>query len=581
MRPRHIIIGCALLVLLFTAYAGWRVWSVRSDLVSAAASAHRLRAALAAGDHPAAEHELRVLRANSQEAADRTDGPLWSVLSAAPWVGDDAVAVRTMSHTVSALARDGVATLVRSSTELDAGAFTPEDGAVPVEAVSGLDSPLGAGSRAFDVALDRLGKVDSGDLVGPIRRPFEDFSRAVRQGAAALHAATKAVRLLPAMVGSQGERRYLLVFQNNAEIRAIGGMPGAVALVEARSGRIRMSRQASALDFPELDRPALPLSAEEQAVFGTQLGTFFQDANFVPHFPRTAELLATRWRQEYGGKLDGVLSVDPVALSYLLEATGPVTVDGVTLTSANAVDELLNRTYLRVMSVAKQDDFFRHVAKKVFDVLASGTGSPQAMVESLARGIEEERLLAHSFHAREQGELAGTRIAGEFPAAAGDDPQVGLYLNDATGSKMSYYLDYAARVTATSCSAGRQQLSGRLTIGSHPPLEVRSLPASITGGGAYGIPAGSQLVAADVFGPVGGTVGRVVLDGKALSPPVHHYRGRPVVSLALLLAPGHELELRWEMSTGPGQTGETHVQVTPGARPGSKSSVAASDCRTG
>ena len=43
-----------------------------------------------------------------------------------------------------------------------------------------------------------------------------------------------------------------------------------------------------------------------------------------------------------------MISIDPVALSYLLAVTGPVTVDGVTLTADNAVDELLNGTYLRL-----------------------------------------------------------------------------------------------------------------------------------------------------------------------------------------------------------------------------------------
>jgi len=579
MRRRRVVFYCLLLILVFAAYAGWRVSQVRSDLSSAATSAHRLRDALMAGDQRAAERELDTLRDLSTAAADRTDGPLWSVLTAAPVLGDDASAVRTMSQTLSALSRDGVAPLVTSSAHLDAGAFAPKHGTVPVDAVSGVAQPVGAGSRAFATARERLGQVDPDDLIGPVRRPYQDFLRVVEDGADALGVADKAVRLLPSMLGEQDGRRYLLIFQNNAEIRATGGIPGAVSLVDARDGKIRLSRQATAVEFPELDAPVMPLTTDERAVFGTQLGTFFQDANFTPDFPRTAELLAARWRQQYGGTLDGVLSVDPVALSYLLGATGPLTVDGVTLTSANVVDQLLNRSYLRLRRPVEQDVFFRHVARTVFDVVASGRGSPQRLVEALARGVEEGRLLVHSFDADEQRQLSGTRIAGGFPSGASDRPQVGVYFNDATGSKMSYYLDYTAAVSATSCAANRQRLSGQLDIGSHPPADVASLPTSITGGAAYGIPAGAQLVATDVYGPVGGTLGNFVLDGKKISSHTKHYHARPVASLALYLDPGQDLELTWEMTTGARQIDDIDVEVTPGSQAGSKSSVAASNCR--
>jgi hypothetical protein len=314
-------------------------------------------------------------------------------------------------------------------------------------------------------------------------------------------------------------------------------------------------------------------------VFGRQLGVFFQDANFTPQFPRTAELLAARWQQRFDERVDGVLSVDPVALSYLLEATGPVKVDGVTLSSANAVDQLLNRTYLRLPDPERQDVFFRDAARTVFDAVASGTGSPQQLIEALAHAARDGRLLVHSFDRAEQRALEGTRVSGALPSGVSGRPQVGVYLNDATGSKMSYYLDYTAGVTSTSCSHDRQHLSGHAMIGSRAPTDAASLPTSITGGAAYGIPAGSQMVATDVYGPVGGTLVDFVLDGRKLSPPLHDYQGRPVVSLALFLDPGQELDLTWAMTTGPGQTGDIDVRVTPGVRTASPSSVTPSACR--
>lgn len=579
MRPTRWLLLCLLLVVIFAAYAGWRAWQVRSDLQAASASAHRLQSALADGDQATAERELRALQGHSSSAADRTDGPLWSLLCAAPGLGDDAAAVRTVSRALDDLARDGLAPLVRSSAELDAGAFAPKAGVFPVAAVSALAQPVRAGRDAFTAADARLDKVSPAGLVGQVRGPFEDFAGLVHDGATALTAADRAVELLPAMLGDDGSRRYLLIFQNNAEARATGGMPGAISVLQARDGRLRMGRQEIAADLPELDEPVLPLTGEEAAVFGSQLGVFFQDANFTPDFPRAAELMAAHWKRKYAEKVDGVLSVDPVAMSYVLGATGPMTVDGVVLTSDNVVDQLLNQTYLRLPEPGRQDAFFGDVARQVFDAALSGTGSPQRLIEALTRGVDEGRVLVHSFDPAEQAVLGGSTIAGELPSEATDQPQVGVYLNDATGSKMSYYLDYRATVTATSCRNGRQQLSGDFAIGSHTPAHAGSLPVSITGGAYHGIPAGSQLVAADVYGPVGGSMRDFVLDGKKLSVPVMRYRGRPVASLALYFDPGQQLDLTWAMTTGPGQTGDADVRVTPGVHSNTAPSVAVGGCR--
>lgn len=45
----------------------------------------------------------------------------------------------------------------------------------------------------------------------------------------------------------------------------------------------------------------------------------------TPGFPSTAKTARATWLDVYGGKVDGVIFLDPVALSYLLEVSGPVT----------------------------------------------------------------------------------------------------------------------------------------------------------------------------------------------------------------------------------------------------------------
>src|SRR5690606_173047 len=198
----------------------------------------------------------------------------------------------------------------------------------------------------FAAAGDRVRALGTDGLLGPVATQvirLQDELLPVTDG---VGAAAQALPLLPAMLGGEEQRNYLVLFQNNAEARATGGLVGAMAVVSAEDGQLALGQQSAPKEFGEQPEPVLPLTDAELALYDRQLGTFVQDVNFTPHFPRSAELARAFWGLRYPEQLDGVLSIDPVALSYLLRATGPIEVQGRQLTADNAVDVLLNRVYV-------------------------------------------------------------------------------------------------------------------------------------------------------------------------------------------------------------------------------------------
>src|SRR5690606_32596944 len=158
-------------------------------------------------------------------------------------------------------------------------------------------------------------------------------------------------------------------------------------------GQLALGQQSAPKEFGEQPEPVLPLTDAELALYDRQLGTFVHVVNFTPHFPRSAELARAFWGLRYPEELDGVLSIDPVALSYLLRATGPIEVQGRQLTAENAVDGLLNRVYVEIDNPAAQDEFFSAVTGEVFGALTDGVDDPGEMLSGLARGAREGRLL--------------------------------------------------------------------------------------------------------------------------------------------------------------------------------------------
>ncbi|WP_067438093.1 DUF4012 domain-containing protein [Nocardioides jensenii] len=578
MRRRYWVIPALVVVLAFVAYAGWRVWQVRSDLTAAQNDATRLRSALTAGDQSAAESALADLKEHSTSAAERTDGPLWSTFGVLPLFGDDADGVKVVSDVLADLSEKGLPPLVDSAADLEAGSFTPRDGRLSIAALESTQAPIDNASGSFTDADARLSRVDSENFVGSFKASFDDLADQIHRASRSMDAASTATDVLPTMLGKDGKRRYLLVFQNNAELRSSGGLPSAGAIVTTDDGKIEMVRQVTAGDFPYLEgKPPTPITAEETALFGRQVGDYFQDANFTPHFPRTAELMAAHWKREFKQDLDGVMSIDPVALSYLMKGTGPMTIDGVQLTSENAVDELLNKIYVRVQDPVAQNEFFAHVAKAVFDKFAAGAASPQKLLEGLARSAEEHRLLVTSFDETEEEVISDTVVAGRFLDES-DGPRVGVYLNDGTGSKMSYYLDYDVSVHTTGCAKGAQRYSGKVKMLSDTPEGIADLSEYVTGPGDAIVPKGDMFLAMHIYAPEGGRFNGVFLDGQELPVTYLEHEGHEVASLSLLFHPNDRREVTFRMVGAEGAEGDTRVDVTPGTAAENESSSVTSSC---
>jgi hypothetical protein len=573
---RRLLLSLAILLLLAIAYVGFRVWQVKGDLTQAESSVDDLTAAIEDENEAGRDEAIEDLRDAASSAEDRTDGFVWGALTKVPVLGDDAAGVRALSRSLETLATDGIDPLVET---LDALEQVSVNGRIDLETVEGLRAPVAGARTAFEDAADKVSSIDTSGLVGALRPRFEDYVDRVDEASSALTSAETAIEVLPTMVGGDGPRDYLLIFQNNAEIRATGGLPGAWAQVHAEDGRVEILRQGSANDFDVLADPILPLTDEERAVYGPELGRYFHDPGFTPDFPRAAELWRAHWEAAFPrAPLDGVLALDPVAMSYLLEGAGPVTLGSVALTPENVVEELLSKPY-RELDPEAQDALFEEAAGLIFTAITGDVESPVDLVRGLNRAADERRFLVASFDEAVTAELEGTRVLGQLSGDDGSTPHVDVGLNDATGSKMSYYLRYWAKVRATSCEGGRQQLEGSMSLSQAiAPADAAVLPDSVTGGGAFGTEPGTQLVAVRLYGPHGGSIDAIRVDGAQVTLGKRLIDGRPVTTLAISLETTKDVVITWSMTSGEGQSGDGFLDMTPGVQPGSKSSTFESAC---
>jgi hypothetical protein len=258
--------------------------------------------------------------------------------------------------------------------------------------------------------------------------------------------------------------------------------------------------------------------------------------NATPHFPTVASLASKMYQLRTGHTVDAVIATDPVALSYLLAATGPVSFDGVRLTKDNAVRTLLSDVYSQITSLADQDRYFAAATRAVFDTLTRGRSDPSTALASLARAAAERRILVWSADPAEQALLAGTVLGGELPESDGARPRLGIFLNDGTGAKLGYYLSHSTKVAVGDCRPdGRRELRVAVTLGSTAPTS--GLPTYVSGSGQL-VPPYTLRTNLMVFSPARGAIVSATRDGASLPLGSGTERGRAVAVTTVELKPG-------------------------------------------
>jgi hypothetical protein len=382
-------------ILLFAvAWVGVRGLLAKNALDEAVPAASVLAKQISAGDRAAAQRSLMKLKSNASEAAALTSDPVWRAVEVLPLVGPNLTAVRQAADIVDDVARDAVAPIVGISATVSLDKFAPVNGAVQLQPLIDAQPGLAAAAEALNTAEKRSRAIDNKNVLGPVAAAVTKLQDTVSQATEVVDTVDRAAQLLPSMMGAGGERNYVLLFQNPAELRATGGIAGALAQLTVSNGEISLTRQASSADFPPAPSPVVELPLETRALYGDITGQYIQDVNFTPQFPLSGPLAAEMWRQRFGVPVNGVMSVDPVALSYLLRATGPITLaTGDVLTSDNAVQLLLTDVYARYPDTRAQDAFFAAAAAAVFNAVATGAVEPGKMLDALTQAGDEHRLL--------------------------------------------------------------------------------------------------------------------------------------------------------------------------------------------
>ncbi|WP_167042652.1 DUF4012 domain-containing protein [Salinibacterium sp. ZJ454] len=572
------VVGLAVLLIAAVVWVGVRGLLAKDELEAAVPLASSIPEQIIGGDPVTAGQTAEKLSGHAASAVSLTGDPVWRAAELLPWVGGNLTAVREVAAIVDQLATDAIGPLVSMAGSIGVDQFKPVDGAIALQPLLDAQPAMSQADVAVKAALQRTRDIDTAGTVDVVSAAVEELEGVVGEAESVTDAINRAVTLLPAALGADGPRNYLMLFQNPAEPRSGGGIPGALAMIHTENGAIELSEQASSSDFSHFDEPVLPLPIETEGLYGSIVGEYIQNVTLTPHFALSGALAQEMWRLQYGTTVDGVISVDPVALSYLLRATGPITLaTGDVLTSDNAVQLLLSDVYARYEDPAMQDLFFAAAAAAVFDTVASGQGDPVKLISALAQAGQERRLLVWSSAPEEQAVLEGTTLAGELPASdaasgsgaaaesGASDEWFGVYLNDATGSKMGMHLDVQLGTGQVTCRQdGRPYYAIDVTLTNTAPADAAtSLPEYVTGGGWFGVTPGHIKSLVSVYGPTDSQNLGLFVNGATAEAHPTTDEGHPVTLKEVELVPGESVTLRAMFLGADEFGGDIRIDATP------------------
>lgn len=539
----------------------------RNQLLKARADVTAIKAALLDGRTSEAQRLADQLADRASSAHRWTSGPAWWAGAHVPGLGSPLKTVRALTAAVDDLAGTALPAAVRGGKALAPNRVLVGDGQLDLDSIGTARRPLA--EAASNVARVRNAVVAAPadtwlNLVDDKRNELLDQ---LGELAVTMANGAKAAELLPPMLGADGTRRYIVVFQNNAESKGLGGLPGVFGELVATNGKLTMKNFVADDVFRDT-RVQVNFGYDYDVRYIQNYGVdhIIYNTGMSPHLPYDAGLWLSYWEKHFGQRPDGVITTDPSALGYLLGATGPAQLaDGTEVTADNAASFFEQQAYAKFpdeSQVGQRKAYLVDAAKAIADHVTQSAGTASGgLVSAMGRAVGERRLLVYSDHPREQAELATEPLSGIIPNDR--DPFAMVVVNNSAGTKLDYYLDRSMTYTRQSCAKGKAIVEVTLTNDTPPGV----LPPYVTKGILTGDPPpGTNRLVVSYYSTKGATVDRVDIDGNRAYVSAGLERGHDIVDTEITFAPGASHTIKYTV-TEPAADGPLRIPIQPLVRP--------------
>ncbi len=255
-------------------------------------------------------------------------------------------------------------------------------------------------------------KIDAGLLIPRIKHIVEgkiDPLFNSLSGAFPMEDALSMVRIAPQLLGADkaGPQTYLLLMQNEDELRPTGGFLTAAGSAVVMDGKL-LSIDIESSDLVYDTKKAYPIPPWQFEEFMNIEMLLFRDSNWFTNFPTTASWAEYFYSYSKATSADGVIAMDMHVIVRLLETLGPVRVDNVSfpITHENVLDYMRSAEETRPHGVSGTWDrkqFISDLAEPVLKKILNARGQTWTKLMPVMLELLDEKHILLQFDNEEAG----------------------------------------------------------------------------------------------------------------------------------------------------------------------------------
>jgi hypothetical protein len=245
---------------------------------------------------------------------------------------------------------------------------------------------------------------------------FKDKFSQIKKIRKNLSMAKDLLRESPWILGLKGKRTYLLLLQNNLELRPGGGFIGSIGILTFEDGKMDLKIEDVYTADGQLKGHVDPPGPIRDYL--DQIHWYLRDSNWEPDFPVNAQRAIWFFEKEMGIKVDGVVAIDLNFAKKILSLTGPIELRDYKehITTDNLFQKATAYSQEKFFPGSTQKkDFLGSLSWTVFEKILSDKNFPLlGLTEIIDSAVEEKHLLFYFDEESIQKLIKEQNFAGEI-----------------------------------------------------------------------------------------------------------------------------------------------------------------------
>jgi hypothetical protein len=328
------------------------------------------------------------------------------------------------------------------------------------------------------------------------------------------------IEQLPSIAGSKGARKkYLVLFQNDNELRPTGGFLTAYAIINVENGKVEAEKSDDIYELDKKFKKTQAIPAELGRYLTTEKFWNLRDMNTSPDFKVSMDQFYTNYKGIRGEpeNIDGIIAVDTHFLTSLMKVLGPIEVPGYGTFSAENDKRCDCPEIIYVLSeiITRPTPYLREDRKGILgplmrSLLTKAYAAPKQQWPSLFEqgllAVQGRNLQFYFFDEKDQSAAELAKAAGRMLPPEDNEDFLAIVNANLGGAKSNLFVTYDVKQVITEPSEGIIEKTVEITYKNPRHADNCNLEAgllclnsTLRDWTRIYVPEGSQLLSAQGF----------------------------------------------------------------------------------